>query len=342
VTITVRQVTAVLAVVGALTHSAAAASAQSVRGVVVDGTEKPVPGVVVQLLDSASAINARALTNERGEFRVGATAPGSYRLRTLRIGYRPETSPALSLAAGQEVTRRLLFIGVKFSLDTVRVVSRNVCRMARDSAAATYAVWEQVRAALNATLLTSGTRSIGTTTVVYDRLLDAAGHRIIKQASSINSDYVSQPWASLSPDSLRKIGYVVVEGNDGSATYYAPGLDMLASSAFIEDHCFKLTTSGDTAKIGVAFEPTPDRRRIAEIKGTLFLDRKTSQLRTLDFRYVNVDVDLATGGSMDFAAMKDGMWAISSWSIRMPVFGRFSRPRGPDELRLTGMQVTGG
>lgn len=338
-TISVRQV---IGIFGALMLAAATAAAQSIRGTVVDPADRPIPGVVVQLLDSVSAINARVLSNERGEFRVAASRPGTYRLRTLRIGYRPETSPALVLAAEQEVTKRLLFTGIKFSLDTVRVVSRNVCKMAKDSAATTFAVWEQVRAALNATLLTSATRNIGTTTVVYDRMLDPSGHRIIKQQSEISSDYVSQPWLSLNPDSLRKTGYVVVEGNDGSATYYAPGLDMLASAGFIEDHCFRLTTSGDTAKIGVAFEPIPDRRRVAEIKGTLFLDRRTSQLRNLDYRYVNVDVDLATGGAMEFAAMKDGMWAISSWSIRMPVFGRFSRPRGADELRLTGMQVTGG
>src|SRR5262245_42370765 len=55
----------------------ATASAQTVRGVVVDQSATPVPGVVVQLLDSTSRVAGRALSNERGEFRVAATRAGT-------------------------------------------------------------------------------------------------------------------------------------------------------------------------------------------------------------------------------------------------------------------------
>ena len=63
------------------------ARAQSVRGVVVDAGDRPVAGAVVLLLDSVSQVGARTLSNERGEFRVSAAQPGSYRIRTLRIGF---------------------------------------------------------------------------------------------------------------------------------------------------------------------------------------------------------------------------------------------------------------
>ena len=50
-----------------------AAGAQTVRGVVT-ARDVPMPGVVIQLVDSTSAVVARALSNDRGEFRITAAA----------------------------------------------------------------------------------------------------------------------------------------------------------------------------------------------------------------------------------------------------------------------------
>src|SRR4051812_30419156 len=88
------------------------AAAQAVRGTVVDPSDRPVAGVLVLMLDSASNIAARALSNDRGEFHVASIRPGSYRLRTLRIGFRPVTSEPISVVAGDEVIRRLLLSGI--------------------------------------------------------------------------------------------------------------------------------------------------------------------------------------------------------------------------------------
>ena len=100
------------------------AAAQTIRGVVVDQTDRPVAGIVVQLLDSTSAITGRALSNERGEFRLSTPKAGSYRVRTMRIGYRPVTSAAIDLEKGADITQRLVFTGIPFALDTVKVASR--------------------------------------------------------------------------------------------------------------------------------------------------------------------------------------------------------------------------
>src|SRR5687768_2271261 len=114
------------------------AGAQNVRGVVVDRADAPVAGVIVMLLDARSVVVARALTNERGEFRVGSSLPGSYRLRTLRIGFRPSTSALLALAAGEEATRRVTLADIPMGLDTVQVTSQNNCSIRADTAAATF------------------------------------------------------------------------------------------------------------------------------------------------------------------------------------------------------------
>jgi hypothetical protein len=81
------------------------------------------------------------------------------------------------------------------------------------------------------------------------------------------------PWRSRSTDSLHRFGYVVTD-KDNSTVYYAPGLDVLLSNMFLEDHCFRLVADGP--RVGMAFEPAPDRKRLSEIRGTIWLDRATS------------------------------------------------------------------
>ena len=326
-----------------------AAKAQTIQGVVVDVAERPITGAVVLLLDSTAATAARSLTNQRGEFRLTAPRAGIYRVRTLRIGFRPVTSEAERLLAGGEVTKRFVLTGIPIALDTIRVVDRTACRpLGGDSSTTIFGVWEQARTALTATQLTAASRTIAATTVVYERTLDPnasrASDRVRQQSSRIRSDYVTQPWRALSPDSLRHAGYVL-EGRDNVVSYYAPGLDMLVSNAFVEDHCFRLTSDRRRADlVGIAFEPAAERKRVAEIRGTVWLDRATSELRSLDFRYVNVSFDQEdiAGGNMEFVRMADGAWAISRWNIRMPVVEQFVRRGFGAGTRVAEIRVAGG
>jgi len=326
-----------------------AARAQSVRGVVVDAGDRPVAGVVVLLLDSASQVTARALSNERGEFRIASSRPGSYRIRTLRIGFGPVMSEAVVLVSGGEIAKRLVLSGLPIALDTMRVVDRNVCRAFTDSGAATYAVWEQIRAALIAAELTAASRTIAATIVGYERALDPGpGHstgRILRQQSNVSTDYVTKVWRALPPDSLHRLGYVAT-ARDNSIVYYAPDLAGLLSSQFVEDHCFRLTTDRNhNGLLGIAFEPTPERRKgVAEIRGTLWADRASSELRRLEFRYVNVsrEQEQEAGGDLDFVRMRDGAWAISRWNIRMPLVVAVVVPGHGTDLRISEIRVAGG
>ncbi|MEP6733379.1 MAG: hypothetical protein ABJE10_22235 [bacterium] len=102
-------------------------------------------------------------------------------------------------------------------------------------------------------------------------------------------------------------------------TYYAPGLDMLLSNIFLDDHCFRLAAAD--GRIGIEFEPSPDRSRIPEIRGTLWVDRVSSELTAMEFGYVNVSKAKSerARGELRFARMRDGTWAITRWNIQMPV-----------------------
>lgn len=297
-------------------------AAQSARGVVVDAAQTPVAGVLVLLLDDAAREVARALTNERGEYRIVAPGAGTYRIRTMRIGFRPTTSDPIQLAAGQDAVRQLALADVQISLDTMRVIGRNACSVRPDTAAATYALWEQVRTALTATQLTTGNRSLNARLVSYQRTLDPGRRRrVLRQTAEVLTGLTSRPWNSLSADSLRKVGYVV-DGVDGQTAFYAPDIGVLLSESFIEDHCFRIAPASDVKRIGIAFEPTRERRNVAEIRGTLWLDRATSELRGMDFVYDNLSQHQQTGepgGQLEFARMRNGAWMISRWNIQMPV-----------------------
>jgi hypothetical protein len=328
--------------------SAAVAGAQTIRGTVVDATDRPIGGVVVLMLDSTSAVVARALTSETGDFRVATTRAGTYRLRTMRIGYKPTTSAPMVALLGGETTGRVVRSGAAVALDTVRVVDRNSCRVASDStAAATYAVLEQARTALSAAQLTLGGRTISATTVAYERMLEPDGRRVVRQSSRTSTAYVSQPWRAISPDSAHRAGFVFV-AHDNSITYFAPSIDVLLSSAFVEDHCFRLVTDRRQPHVvGVAFEPSSDRRKVPEIKGTLWVNRKTAALERLDYRYVNISSEqenAGAGGDASFAPLKNGGWVIARWNIRMPILEQTVRVQalGGTQAHVAGIQVSGG
>lgn len=295
---------------------------QSVRGIVSDrNTSAPLPGVVLLLLDGTGSTVGRALSNELGEYTVTALRPGAHRLRALRIGFLPVTTETFALDAGTALNRPLALAGIPVALDTFRVTSRGRCDVRPDSAMATYRVWEQVRAALTAAEITGRAPTVRARIQMYDRTLDRRGRRVLRQSSRVQEGRTQRAWRARSQDSLRRFGYAH-SGGDGSTTFYAPDLLVLLSDGFLEDHCLRLSQESDAARLGVEFEPTRARSGIPEIEGTLWLDRKTAELRQLRFRYVNVPGNEAAadaGGEMRFVRMKNGAWMIGGWHIRMPV-----------------------
>jgi hypothetical protein len=323
-------------------------AAQSVRGSALDEGGRGVAGVVVMLVDNTAKVIARTLTDERGSYSLAAPRAGTYRARTMRVGFRPTESKPFIVASGP-IAFNIALSGIRVALDTVRVVDRGVCRNPTDSAAAIFRVWEQVRTALTATELAMMGRGLQATTITYDRVLDRDFAHVSAENAVMQSGYVKQAWRAVPPAILHDSGYMT-RSADGWMKYEAPGLDMLTSAIFTEDHCFHLAAGRDvpgrgvaSSQIGIAFEPTASRKKVVDIRGLLVLDSKTAELRTMSFTYTNVpreQGDLA-GGTMEFARQRDGTWIIARWLIRMPVVaeGADGQPR-VDEVRENGGQLT--
>src|SRR5690348_4047924 len=114
--------------VAALSACPGILAAQTIRGTVTEqASQRPIPGAVVFLLDANQAIVGRDLTNESGSYRLTAPKPGTYRVRTLRIGFRPVLSVPQTLSANQDLTLPLNVESIPVNLSAVKVERQSNC-----------------------------------------------------------------------------------------------------------------------------------------------------------------------------------------------------------------------
>lgn len=309
--------------IGALLASATtppASGAQTVTGTIVDrGTAAPLPGTVVLLLDSLGGTRSRGMTDQGGVFRVTAPGPGSYRLRTLRLGFVPGASERFQLHAGQTYRHDLAVASIPFSLDTVRVVADNSCRLRGDSAAVTYAVWDQARTVLNLIRLSENQSAVTMRVLAYNQTTSPDALSRTSHNATLQESATLRPWLSAPIEQLSRAGYTRTDP-DGSTTFFAPDIDVLLSDEFLDEHCFRIASRTDD-EVSLHFEPKPSRRSLAEVEGEVVLHRATAGLRRLVLRYVNIPSELRAHAKaeMEFARMRNDRWFISRWKIRMPL-----------------------
>ena len=87
--------------------AAAPAAAQAVRGRVTEpGTDGPVAGAVVMLLDANGARVTATLTDAQGAFALRAAGPGTYSLRAERVDTPPPPPPPCRWRMGRRPSRR--------------------------------------------------------------------------------------------------------------------------------------------------------------------------------------------------------------------------------------------
>ena len=278
-------------------------------------------GIVVVASDPARGVAARALTGERGEYILHLPRPARYEVRALRIGFRPTAVSPITLAAGESRTVDIVLRDEAVSLASVTVRGQSVCQSARDSGQLVVQLWEQARTALSATSLGAAGSRMTATVRVYDRTLDSLGTAVRRESSNVLSGTTLRPFASLSPDSLARVGYV---SEDSTGTEYrAPDADVLLSESFAALHCLRSepAPADHPAWVGIGVRPARDRRGIYDIEGTLWLDRASSELRAFEYLYTGLPRELArakAGGRVEFQRLPTGHWIVNRWSIRMP------------------------
>jgi carboxypeptidase family protein len=304
-----------------LLTGAASLGAQTVRGVVTLPDSSPASGVIVIATDDKGAAAARALTGENGGYELRLSRAGRYEVRVLRIGFRPTLVPPFDMAARDFKDLPIVLRGEAIVLAAVKVEGKNVCRVKQDSGQVVARLWEEARKAITATQLSPSGRRQTVQWVVYERITDVTGQSVLTQTTNSYSAGAVKAFVGLPPDSLAKIGYMT---DDTTGTVYrAPDAEALLSDPFAALHCFReeppTKDKGDW--IGIGFRPARDRAGIVDIEGTLWLDRTSSELRELDFRYTNLPDELShvkAGGSVEFLRLSTGSWLVGRWQLRMP------------------------
>jgi hypothetical protein len=296
----------------------AALAAQTVRGhLVEEGTGLPIDGALLVLLDVDGGQRAGSLSNPAGRFEIQAPAAGRYRLRAERIGYRSVVSEPLVLAAGQVLDFRLVVPAVAIAIEGIAVEARRRCFMRPQDGMLVATLWEEARKALNAAAWTERQNLVRFRAIRYERELDPRGMRVTSEQSRSWWGSRITPFRSLPVDDLLRNGYV--RNEEGVLHFYAPDAEVLLSDAFLDHYCFRVVEQTD-GLVGVGFEPA-GRRSVPDVRGTLWIDRATAELRRLEYGYVRAPAGSGAeraGGEVEFRRLPTGAWIIERWSIRMP------------------------
>lgn len=296
---------------------------QMVRGSVKEAeTGRPVESGVLTLLDpSGSPIHA-VLSDSAGEFAMRAPAPGAYRLRFERLGYRPFTTDRITLDEGETETRTIRARVVSISLEWVVVTDRPRCRVLREADTVTARVWSAVRSVLASAAAGETGWYPYVTIERYERDYDYRRRLVTKERRWTSTGATTAPFVALAARELEKNGFVQRDGD--TVMFYAPEARTLIAEEFLRTHCFRVRDERtNTGRVGLEIEPVPGRTK-PDIKGTLWLDAVTGELRRLEFVYVNLPSNVPgenADGWVEFRKLPRGAWIVDRWALRLPLVG---------------------
>ena len=298
-------------------------AAQVLRGMVTEKTTNaPLDGVVLAVLDARDSVVVQALSNDGGGYEIRIPTAGMYTLDVKRIGVKRVRLEPFGLGEGE--TKQLDIVLEQVPAEALAITGRTSCVRNPQTNAKTAELWEDARAALTAAVITRSLTIGDDSVVTFVRHLDVTTWKVLSESRQKKSASIDHPWNSLPAEVLSVGGYVTVN-QDGSTLYNAPDVDVLLSDTFLADHCFKIEpgTLEHAGHIGLGFQPVKEHKK-PDIKGVMWMDTRTKELRTVEFTYTWLPNDLRPvdyGGAVSFFRLPGGRWIVRNWHIRMPEFG---------------------
>jgi hypothetical protein len=275
----------------------------------------PLSGALVALVDGEH-VASEGLSTGSGIITLGA-APGTYRVRVRRIGFRPWLSDPVTLPYKNELLLRVE--SERITLDAMVVSATARCGKITSDAQALSAVWDEIEKALRASQLTVADMRGINRMRTYRREIALNG-AVLSNDTLVGPVSGGRPFAAPDPESLSRLGYVRGDQANGW-DYFGPDEAVLLSNDFAATHCFKVVRDNRrrAGQIGVAFEPAPGRTS-SDIMGVLWVDEKNSELHDVRFVYVNAGIlsRFRPGGFTKFIRMPSGAWIVREWQLRMP------------------------
>jgi Carboxypeptidase regulatory-like domain len=283
------------------------------------------PGTSVVLVSPSGVIVAGTLSGQDGGYVLRAPSPGRYRVRARRLGFAPDSSDEMIFGADAMFHFDPLLRPITASLQTVSVEGADRCVANPGSGAQAFRLWEAAQNALSATVAASSGKIFAFRLGRFQREIDAATGRIIHGSEWEMRALSSEPYYSISPDSLAATGFARTEGD--SAVYFAPDARTLTSAVFAQTHCMRaIQDQAKPEQIGLGFEPVAGTG-LVDVGGVLWLDRASGELRNLEYRYERGVGNRALGssatesanGRIEYRRLDNGGWIVNRWLIRVPV-----------------------
>lgn len=296
------------------------AAAQLIRGRVIDaGTRNAIVGAYVVLVDEAGERHNGVLTNDIGIYTLRVQQPGRFLVRAEMIGRQSIDSDYMDLGVADTLSIDLTLPLAPIALEEIDVSAAKKCEVRPGSGGETHTVWEEARKALALEAATRAGNAYRFNIERFERELDNQ-KRVVSERSRFISRYTGDPFTSKPAGHLADLGYHE-ERPDGHFLY-SPNAEILLSDPFLDTHCMFLRRDGEKpGQIALAFEPVSGRR-VTDIRGALWLDEATAELRSLEFRYTGIPGSMPRGdygGEATFQRLPSGAWIVRNWGIRSPI-----------------------
>lgn len=289
---------------------------------------------------------ARAVTGARGSWQLRVTAD-SVVLRALRIGFAPHVLGTVRLAAGERRELNAVLPVTPVALPAVRTAADTRCRVRPESASLVASVFHEARTALAASQLIAPDGPVRTRVRLSEEVLSPWDDEVMEVD---HREYVTdalRPYRTAPVDSLLEFGFVTrilepynqYKRNAVAVEYRVPSVDLFLDDRFLDEYCLRFveSTTEHPDWIGVGFRPARSRS-ITQLEGTLWIDRRTSELRRMEFGYAGLDaseVRLNPGGWLEFSRLERGLWFVSRWMLRAPALGTWRERRGRSDYQIT-------
>lgn len=285
--------------------------------VLEEGTDRIIPGALVTLTSDKGQALTRALADDRGRLSFDLSSPGQYGLIVARIGHKSLTIDRIRIEAGAvvDIDARMPEAPILLPDLVVEAESSKQCGLDGQNRAASGALWNEISKALW-TFELADARPANLESSTYQKRLNRAGE-VVDATATDWRPADRRPFTSPPPERLLRDGFVTSSGS--GREYHGPDAALLLSEAFARRYCFSVRPSSDSALVGLAFRPAGRPEQVG-VEGTLWVERRSAALRSLDFGYTNVtglprrDV---IGGQLIFSQL-GGEWIISSWRMTVP------------------------
>jgi hypothetical protein len=226
----------------------------------------------------------------------------------------------LAPVLGAGVNIDIVIASLATMLEPVRVIDQPNCPRRNDRAAA-FALWEQAKSGLLATVVARQENPAALLRLAFQRRMDDDDH-IVRQTVRIDStDRTAASFQAVhSATDFVVNGFRDTQG--ASDVFLAPDAEVLLDERFVNGYCLRIADR-DRARpndIGLAFAAATHTRDRVDIEGVIWIDTTVRALRRVDYSYVGLGrrvEDLHPGGHLEFREMPNGVVLVDRWNIRL-------------------------